>query len=128
MHSTARSNTFRNSTKFQGALTWLIGSSDCQGAMTSRIITLAVAASASYRHVATCCSRSKMHLNQTCSLGKLACTNTSSSLLRGGSWRSFILCRVGLFIGLIIERTSLIYGYMVGHDAFWSRMLTCNCF
>ena len=61
MHSTARSNTFRNSTKFQGALTWLIISrpkkkalqlsdepwlTKGQGAMTRRIITLAVAASA----------------------------------------------------------------------------------
>ena len=61
MHSTASSNTL-NSTRLQGALIWLIRSrqekkrpSNChisrglgegQGAMTSRIITLAVAASA----------------------------------------------------------------------------------
>ena len=66
MHSTARSNTLRNSTIFQAALTGLTGFppkkpgpqivmahglGKGQGAMTSRIITLAVAASASYQHL-----------------------------------------------------------------------------
>ena len=119
MHSTARSNTFRNSTRFQGSLTWLTGFppkkpdpqivmahglGKGQGAMTSRIITLAVAASASYQHLrrlwvsfpwfvqqlqhAIQYQKSNMHLKSNLFFWKIAMKKHVIELLQRSCWRN----------------------------------------